>query len=122
MAISTSALALSFLYFTIPALSLYSPSGAVPLLNPKTFDQKIRNSKHASMVEFFAPWSHTPIAGLMLVGAVIARTLLQGIPRQRNIWQGYSPLQPSTVMIKQTDHCVPSSTSRDFPQIHRLIG
>src|ERR1700733_13292341 len=116
MAISTSALVLSFLYFTIPALSVYSPSGAVPLLNPKTFDQKIRNSKHASIVEFFAPWSHTPIAGLTLVGVVTARTLLQRIPRQPNIWPGYSPSQPSTVMIKQTEHCVPSSTSKDFPQ------
>ena len=47
-----------FLLYIIPALALYSPSGPVVLLNPKTFDAKIRNSKHASIVEFFAPWSY----------------------------------------------------------------
>jgi|SRR5277367_3985577 len=116
MAISTSALLLSFLYLTIPALSLYSSSGPVPLLNPKTFDQKIRNSKHYSIVEFFAPWFHTPIAGLTLVGVATARALLQRIQKQRNIWRGYSRSLLLTVTIKRIGNCVPSSTSRDFQQ------
>src|SRR5271170_7388507 len=63
MVIFTRALVLSFLYFTIPALSFYTESGPVPLLNPKTFDEKIRNSKHASIVEFFAPWSLPHVGG-----------------------------------------------------------
>lgn len=48
---------LSVLFLSIPAFGLYDPSGPVPLLNPKTFKEKVRNSKHGSVVEFFAPWS-----------------------------------------------------------------
>jgi thiol-disulfide isomerase/thioredoxin len=41
----------------LPVLAFYDPSGPVTLLNPESFDQKVRNSKHATIVEFFAPWS-----------------------------------------------------------------
>ena len=51
-----TSLAFSILCFVIPVTALYDPSGPVLLLNPRTFDQKIRNSNHSSMVEFFAPW------------------------------------------------------------------
>jgi protein disulfide-isomerase A6 len=44
------------LLFAIPVLALYESSGPVPLLNPRTFDAKIRKSNHSSIVEFFAPW------------------------------------------------------------------
>jgi len=36
--------------------ALYTQSGPVTLLNPRTFNEKIRNSKHPAVVEFFAPW------------------------------------------------------------------
>jgi hypothetical protein len=48
---------LVILSLCIPAFALYDPSGPVPLLTPASFDKLIRNSNHASIVEFFAPWS-----------------------------------------------------------------
>jgi hypothetical protein len=80
MAIFTPAILLSFLYFTAPALSLFKSVGPVPLLNPKSFDEKIRYSKHASIVIFFAPWFASLISvRLTLVGVVTARSLFQTI-------------------------------------------
>jgi hypothetical protein len=52
---ATSTLLL-FLSLVLHAFALYDPSGPVLLLNPKSFDTKIRNSNHSSIVEFFAPW------------------------------------------------------------------
>jgi protein disulfide-isomerase A6 len=57
---ATSSLLL-FLSLVLPAFALYDPSGPVELLNPTTFNTKIRNSNHSSIVEFFAPWLPRPL-------------------------------------------------------------
>lgn len=44
----------------VPVVAFYDPSGPVTLLSPQSFDQKVRNSKHPTIVEFFAPWSCPP--------------------------------------------------------------
>jgi len=49
-------LTLAALLLTSPASALYSSSGPVQLLDPKSFDKEILQSDHAAVVEFFAPW------------------------------------------------------------------
>jgi hypothetical protein len=54
--ISALTLTICLLSFVLTVHALYSQTGPVTLLNPRTFNERIRNSKHAAMVEFFAPW------------------------------------------------------------------
>jgi hypothetical protein len=54
--LSPPLLLILFASLLLPALAFYEPSGPVTLLNPGSFEQKVRNSKHATIVEFFAPW------------------------------------------------------------------
>lgn len=51
------ALACLFLAASTPAHAMYSPGGALKLVQAKNFKQKILDSELPAIVEFYAPWS-----------------------------------------------------------------